>query len=161
MKNSQLNKIFNEKLNQFCVENKKENDKDKSTIHYKSIVNISKSLRKYNDEKAIILKEKLIEYFDKIKYQQYDRFDKLESLKLYKDYVAPSTFFLFKEEKFISHAHIKVMTLIGILIDIILYFLINDIINFFFPVFTISFFLISLSKKNEAKIKGKYAANFW
>ena len=151
----ELDNILKEKLQTFSLDNE---EMEKSMIHYKSVLNVSNCLIKYNDDNAKYLKKKLIDYMDLIKKTECNDLDDLESLKLFRDYILPSAKYLYNKEKFVYHAQLFITTIMGFVIDLCIYYFITD---FFIPIFTLSTYFIALDKRKQAKIRKKYAGKYY
>lgn len=153
-KNSQLITC----LDKFSEEiSKIESDDDVKLFHPKSVKNIAEALSRFHSKESEIFKDKLIEYFKKVDQEGYFISNKLESIELYNKFLSPTIRFLIKKNDFRIRGAIVKDVLIGVILDTILYFIIDR----FMGGFIILFIVIAFVRHNKSKKSGKYAAMFW
>ncbi|WP_339610467.1 hypothetical protein [uncultured Planktosalinus sp.] len=104
-----------------------------------------------------MLKEKLIDYFEKLEKNNFFIDDKLTSTKLHK-YLLPIIQFLIRKEQFVANGDLHLITFMGAVIDGILYFVMPD---YYYPIFIALFFILGIYRRREVKKNGKYVDMFW
>ena len=132
--------------------------KSKRIYHYQSVLNIGKSLQKYNDEKTNEFKDQLLSYLQIVEENKYEPISKRDSSQYFSEYLFPSFLFLVNKEQFRAKSTVKSFFVIGLIIDLILYFITQW---YYYPIFTIVLFLISYSRNMDAKKEKRFASMFY
>lgn len=153
----EIDDIINQKVVEFQQKLIDKSDVEKKLFHYNSVLNISKRIVLYQDEKANLLKEKLLYYFDELDEINYTIDNRIESLSLQK-LIEPIVEYLIKKEQFCTNGDLHILIVIGLVIDIGLYYFISP---YYYPLFILLFFIWGLYRRRKAKKEGKYAAMFW
>tara|TARA_R110000850_G_scaffold203228_1_gene329556 strand:- start:175708 stop:176175 length:468 start_codon:yes stop_codon:yes gene_type:complete len=154
----ELNEIIEQKVSTFKERLSDKSTSEKKLFHYNSVVNLSMRIILYKEEKANSLKVKLIGFFDEIESCNYHINGKYESSLIHNKYVLPISLYLFKKENFLSNADLRLLTVIGVGIDVILYFLVS---GYIYPIFILLFIILGVYRRRQAKKDGKYATMFW
>ena len=121
----ELNDVIEHKVSKFKERLSDKSTSEKGLFHYYSVLNISKRLVVYKDSNTISYKEKLLEYFKEAENYNYLISDKLKSVRLLKKYLLAYDVFLFKKENFLLNTYLRFLIIIGIMIDVFLYFLVS------------------------------------
>lgn len=146
-----MNEALKKKLN-FFIDNLSEKDVIlKKRFHYNSVINLTREIVKYREDKALDLKKLLNDYFDNINYKI---IDERESISLFKEYLMPIGNFLVKEEKFISNTNLFIYTVIGVIIDLSIFSFGSK--SYVYPIFSLSLFIIGFIKRIQHKKDGTY-----
>ena len=132
--------------------------RNKKNYHYKSVLNIGKSLKKYNDENTDKFKDQLLSYLKIAERKNYEAISKKDSSQYFTEYLFPSFLFLVNKEQFRAKSTVKSFFVIGLIIDLILYFLTGW---YFYPIFTIGLLLFSYSRNLEAKREKRFASMYY
>jgi hypothetical protein len=153
-----LNELLKTKEKEFIENLTNRTEVEKKSIHYNSVLNISNRIILYNDEKAILLKEKLLNYFKEVEELNYKFHHKYQSSKLFNSYLLPILYYLIEKEFFVAGSNLKLYVLFGFLGDMFLYYFIS---GYYYPVSIFLFFVFGIYRRIKAKREGKYAAMFW
>ena len=153
----EIDDIINQKVVEFQQKLIDKSDVEKKLFHYNSVLNISKRIVLYQDEKANLLKEKLLYYFDELDEINYTIDNRIERLSL-QNLIEPIVEYLIKKEQFCTNGDLHILIVIGLVIDIGLYYFISP---YYYPLFILLFFIWGLYRRRKAKKEGKYAAMFW
>ena len=153
----EFNEIIKQKTEEFKKNVSGKPHNEKKLFHYNSVLNISQRIILYQDEKANLLKEKLLYYFDELDEINYTIDNKIESLSRQK-LIEPIVEYLIKKEQFCTNGDLHILIVIGLVIDIGLYYFISP---YYYPLFILLFFIWGLYRRKKAKKEGKYAAMFW
>ena len=132
------NEILKEKLEVFKKRFELESEKIKNDIHYQSILNITNSLSRINNKKeSEEHKQLLSEFLDQV--LEIDLpLGKMESLDLYNKYIHKPGQYLIRQKDFRTNAGVLLKNVImGIILDIIVFYFFNDKLPFYFPIFTL------------------------
>ncbi|MEX0997114.1 MAG: hypothetical protein WDZ45_08705 [Flavobacteriaceae bacterium] len=153
-----INEALKLKANEFIEALSNKTESERLLFHYNSVLNFSNRIIFYNDEKAIILKEKFLDYFQEIEELNYTINHKYESSRLFNNYLLPILYYLIEKEFFVPGSNLKLYIIIGFLADFSLYYFIS---GYYYPVFLLLFIVFGFYKRIKAKKEGKYAAMFW
>lgn len=153
----ELNEIIKQKTEDFKKNVSGKPHDEKKLFHYNSVLNISQRIVLYKDVKANLLKEKLINYFDELEEMDYMVNSKLTSTKLYKPLLSVINY-LFNKEQFLTKTDLHLLIIIGVIIDIGLYYFISV---YHYPVFILLFFIWGLYRRKQAIKSNKYGNMFW
>tara|TARA_R110000787_G_scaffold22308_6_gene64948 strand:- start:1148 stop:1612 length:465 start_codon:yes stop_codon:yes gene_type:complete len=150
--------ILKNKLNNFISRFEKENENVKKLIHYNSVKNITNQIlilkNKKNTQKY---KESIQSYLDEIELMS-SPIDKLISKFLYHEYIFESGRFLMYKGNFKTNGNLFFVLFLGIIIDSIIYFL---GFRFYFPIFTLIFFIYGLTIRKKAINENRYFIRNW
>ena len=127
-------------------------------IHYKSLLNISKGIFEvYQSKKCEELKDLLVQYINIL--ETVDQpISKLESLTLYNSYIYPVAYHLERKLGYIAVYNLHMKVGIGIILDVILWYILLSKVFYFLPVFTILLYIKGRNTVSKAKKEGKYFA---
>ena len=153
-----INDKITERINQFEKALIHQPDFEKKLVHFHSVQNISGRIIKYWGEKPTELKENLLEYLNEIEKREYSVNSKIESTQLYGKYILPIIQFLVKKDQFVTSGDIRLLIIIGGLVDSGFYFYLQ---NYLYPIFLILFFLVGSYRRKQAQRKNKYSKMFW
>ena len=153
-----VNDLLDQQLGKF-IENLNGSEKSKRDyFHYRSVINIGRAIKLYNNEKVEGLKEGLLEYLFEVEEMDYAPAEKMQSALMYKEYIYPVGSFLIYRKGFITRAGLKFFVLYGIIIDGILAFLIK---GYYYPVFIVIFFVWGYYKQKTAEKENKLFSINW
>lgn len=153
-----INELLKIKEKEFVENLVNSSEVEKKLIHYNSVLNISNRIVLYDDEKAKLLKEKLLGYYQEIEELDYTIGHKYQGSKMFNNYLLPILYYLIEKEFFLAGSNLKLFIIIGFLADLSLYYFIA---GYYYPVFLFLFFVFGIYRRIKAKKEGKYAAMFW
>ena len=152
-------------MNSILIQNLKYfNDKlieidDKKHFHYRSVNNLLGGIIKYNStQESNSLKEGLLDFFTELDELDYDLSDKIESINLYKNYLAPTGKYLIIKEGFRTKMNFKMNIVIGIIADIILVY---SLTKYHYPVFLLLGLVFSIWQRHSCIKSNKFFSLFW
>ena len=151
--------LVNEKLSEFISNYENASERTKELIHYKSVINVSREIIRFNNSEANGLKDLIIVYIESVKdidYENdtfvYDINDKRKkSLELYKKYIEPNGLYLISKSEFRPGLPLFFYLIIGIFLDFIIYKFVS---KSFAPLATILIIILGFFKEVK-KRKGK------
>lgn len=152
----ELNKIIIQKAANFQDILAARTEIERKLFHYNTVLTLCSRIILYNDAKAITLKNKLIDFFDEIEALHFKIKSKTHSLNLHK-HLLPIVQYLIKKEHYTSSADLHLLTIIGAISDLIIFYFSDR----HFPIFIVLFFILGVYRRIKAKREGKYAAMFW
>lgn len=160
--------LVNEKLSEFNSIFENASEQTKKLVHYQSVNSISKEIIRINNSRANDLKDLLLEYFDIIEKIDFS-FDtltslgikekKMESLKLYNQYISPIGSYLMTESGlgFKTKLPFGCFIFAGVIFDLIIYYFFSKRV---YPIATVIFFGIGILyrklNKSDFKIYGPF-----
>ena len=151
--------LINQGLSEFISYFKNASERTKELIHYKSVINVSRELIRFNNSRANNLKDLIIEYMELVKNIDYendtyinDFNDKRKkSLELYEKYIGPAGLYLISKSKFRPGLPLLFYLILGIILDFIMYTFFS---KNFAPLGTILLVIVGYFKEVK-KRKGK------
>lgn len=152
-----INEIIIRKTEEFREKVYSKTESEKSLFHYRTVLNISQEIILQKDPKSNSLKIELINYFNELEKNHYVIDSKLISSKLHK-HLLPIVQHLILKNKFITNGYLHLFILIGIVLDFILFYFLDQ---YYYPIFILLFLVLGLYRRKQAKRNGKYAAMFW
>ena len=152
------NEILKEELESFIMRFEYESDEIKRQIHYQSVINITEQLIKIvNDNETEEYKLAGVEYFNNIQKIDFP-LGNIESMNLYKSYIQKSSKLLIPRKDFRSSADILKYIILGILLDIGIYYFTKTILPFYLPVSTLILTFLGYRSRSKKKNMKKYFA---
>jgi hypothetical protein len=151
-----LNKTIIQKAANFQARLASKTEAERSLFHYNTTLAVTNKIILFNDNKAVILKNKLVDFFDEVESLDFEIKNRHSSANLH-EYLLPITQFLISKGKFITSADLHLLTIIGAISDLVILYLLDN----YYPIFIISFFILGIYRKIKAKREGRYAAMFW
>lgn len=154
----EINKVLENKIEQFLLDVGHKTDFEKSLFHYNSVLNLSQRILLFRDKKANLLKQKLVEYFNLLDEENYSIDNKYESSKLHNKYILPIEQYLIKKDQFITYGDLHLFIIIGFIVDLTLYIILS---NYYYPIFILVLFLSGYYRRKQAQKNNKYSRIFW
>ncbi len=152
-----MNDLLEKELSAFISRFENESKEVKSHVHYHSTLNITNQLLKISDEikRFKKCKESTLSYFEELKPMDFPT-GKLISNELFHNYLFETGSFLIKERDFRDNKGnvIKYIS-VGIVIDIIIYFISKNVVPFYFPITTLIFTYLGFKRREKAIIEKK------
>lgn len=153
-----INETLKRELESFINRFESESEEIKSQVHYQSVINITEQLAKIaNDSNTEKYKTAGVNFFNGIKNIDFP-LGKIESLDFYNSYVLKCGQFLTRRKDFRSNADILKYIVLGILLDIGIYYFTKTMIPFYLPISTLTLTFLGYRSRNRKKKKNKYFA---
>jgi|SRR5690554_2196008 len=131
---------------------------EKKLYHFYSVLNLSNSIIKYNDDSSNSSKKLIIDYFKKINDLKGYSIDKEQSIALFKEYLLPVGHLLIKKTGFITKASIFINITLGVILDILIF---GIIFKQFYVVFTFIFIFFGILKRKKKIKENKFFSINW
>jgi hypothetical protein len=145
------NEILTEKIEGFINLFESESEELKGQINYNSTLNISNQLLKFHHNKESEKYKVLIaEYIDELKTTDLPT-GKKTSLELYEKYILKTGRYLIRERDFRHKGTNKIKYIgVGIVLDVLVYYLFNSKLPFYLPIFTLIFTFLGIRRIKKA-----------
>jgi len=145
-----------QKLEDFNKRFENEPDYIKKQVNFQTVQNVTNQLfMMYNKKEIEPLKILMIDYFDKVEKEDFPTGGLLRN-ELYGKYILKVGNYLMKKKDFCSNTDLFLKTLIGVILDSIIYYFTKDMLSFYIPIATILMFAVGYNYRRKSKAANRF-----